>query len=229
VNIKLPDCPDNTAVTIEDDLIVFMTMDHDDFASNPLEDCDAMGRIYSFSRRHGNFLELDAHATGDKDEAVRELADKFGDFVILGYFEHGLCDWHLSGHKPAGTAYDYQWDGCSFAGVWVPDKYLVEEAEGLVGDERTEKMREWAAQACEVYTQYCNGFVYTYSLAAYKVRRSDDGDVYDDVDDYRFTDAEFEDSCYGFYGEDIQRGMREAVDGLNAHLECEKSSEKITV
>jgi hypothetical protein len=72
-------------------------------------------------------------------------------------------------------------------------------------------MREWAAQACDVYTQWCNGEVYGYQVVVYRARHSHDGHLYDDLDDYRFDTALWDDSCWGFYGEAYFEGELKAV------------------
>jgi hypothetical protein len=208
--IEIPDIP-GTASTVCGDTIIFVTVEHDSFAGNPLEEWEASGHIHSFNTRHCNFLNLGSDVNTQED-ALEAIRQDYDDFVVLGYFEHGACDWHISGEQPFGTEGDYQWDGCPFAGIWVPDDALKAEAEGLVGEEREAKMREWAKQACEVYTQWCNGHTYWWAVATYPVRHSDTGALFDSLDDYRHDEASYEDSCGGFYGDDVLRGVKEGLE-----------------
>jgi hypothetical protein len=197
--------PEKTATwhPTEDTIAFLETHYSGDIVSNPLEEWDAMGTIYSFSRRHHNFLDLELASLGPE-----ALDEHFEDgWVPLGYFEHGLCDWHITGEIPPGTAGDYRWDGVRFAGVWVPDEELMAYIDPLEGQERTDKMREHARQACIIYTQWCNGEVYGYAFEVHRYRHP-----YDRPSDYRFDEPLYEDSCYGFFGwDDFEEAVQEAV------------------
>ena len=111
---------------VRDGYIIFEKIVHDECACNPLEDMDCMGSIYSFGRRHNNFI--------DREHAEMLLEEYGKDVVFLSYFEHGLCKWGVAGSM--GNMPDFQWDGVSYAGLWIPDKYLIEEAEKLDEKER---------------------------------------------------------------------------------------------
>jgi hypothetical protein len=151
---------------------------HCEGAENPLEDECAMGKIYSLGRRHSNHDEA----------AVRDALDNNPDVVPLGYYEHGLCRWFVSGHAPPGA--DCPWDGVPFAGVWVPDKEVLEEAAELRGKERKAFMAQRASQVCETYTQWCNGEIYSFLVE--KQSTCDQGHHH----------YEHVDSCGGMYGMD---------------------------
>lgn len=174
------------------DCIIFKKIVHDECACNPLEDMDCMGSIYSFCNRHVNF------AGPSKLEALIEEYGK--DVVFLSYFEHGLCKWGVAGSMSGMP--DFQWDGVDYAGLWVPDKHLLEDAKELNEKERGERMELWAKQACELYTQWCNGEVYGVIVEAYKLRKSDSGLVYDRIEDYRYETPVAEESCFGYFGMD---------------------------
>ena len=216
-DIALPESMERGAhtVTVLGNHIVFVSTSQDEDAGNPCDDWDDMGKVYSFCRKHSNFLR-DFEFPAARSEAPAALKEHFNpDIVILGYFEHGACVWHVSGRSPRGTEGDYRWDGVSFAGVWVPDKYIIEEADkaGLTGEARTKFMEERAAHTCETYTQYCNGDVYGYTIDAYTVRKTEDGVVYDELSDYRHAKAAYEDSTCGHYGYDnLQASMLEAAN-----------------
>jgi hypothetical protein len=172
--------------------IIFKKIVHDECSSNPLEDWDAMGSIFSFNSRHCNHIDR---------EQVEAYIDEYGeDAVFLSYFEHGNCLWGVAGTMSGMP--DFRWDGVGTAGLWIPDKYLLEEAEKMEkgSPERLAKMKKWAGQACEVYTQWCNGEVYGATVEVYKVRESVSGDIYDRREDYRYETSVFEESCFGFFG-----------------------------
>jgi len=192
-----------TAVLTHGGKIAFVTVDYDQDCSNPLEDMDAMGTIHSFSRRHVNTInpeDLYEYSDDEDAENGKKLREEYRDGVFLSYFEHGLCRWGVRGTM-SGTP-DFCWDGVNTAGIWVPDKYLLEEAKDLKGEAREKKMIEWAGQACSVYTSWCNGECFGYKVSAYKVRKADDGEVFDQEDDYRHEKPLADDSCWGYIGRD---------------------------
>ena len=170
--------------------IVFKKILQDECPSNPLEDCDAMGKIFSFSNRHVNSINQ------EQTEALLEEHGK--DAVFLSYFEHGNCLWGVKGSM--GSMPDFRWDGVGTAGLWIPDKYLIEEAEKFDEKERRAKIEEWAGQACALYTQYCNGEVYGVIVKAYKAKYHESGELYDSEEDYRYDEEVFDESVFGIYG-----------------------------
>jgi hypothetical protein len=190
--ISMPDIIDEPALSVVDGYVFILSFEHDCCASNPLEDWDAMGTITSFNSRHINSCK-------SAEEAEALLKNK--DAVRLGYFEHGRCIWHISDEIPVGTAGDYRWDGNNCAGVWLPDKYLLEEAKGKKGEERKALMKKWAKEACEVYTQFCNGDVYDAIVKIYKAR-FDDETLLDEVSDYESAEPIEDDCCGGYYGDE---------------------------
>lgn len=99
---------------LEDGRMVIGYLMHDEDCANPLEDCDGMGHIHSFSRRHRNNISPD------------EVSGmKYGEYAVpLSYFEHGLCKWGVAGSM--SNMPDFCWDGVGYAGAWVPDKHCVE-------------------------------------------------------------------------------------------------------
>lgn len=172
-------------VNLEKNTISFISVEYDQCAENPLEGCDAMGNIYSFSTRHGNFLHPD------------EVLQQFDVFVTLGYYEHGLCQWAVSGEQ-----HSCPWDSVNVAGIWVPDKYLLEELETVPEAEKQGKLEEWARQACKVYTDWCNGQCYYYNVEEFDLVRDEYKDAITSHDYYLNNQVPTgQDSCGGFYGE----------------------------
>ena len=213
--IVFPENIGETEATVIGDLIVFVTIDHDEYSEDPTT-WDATGKMYSFSRRHGNFLKgFDFPPTSK--ECREKIIKEYGhDVVFLGYYEHGQCSWFVEGYGAPGT--ECRWDGVQFAGFWLPDKELLKQAQYhdklKKGTEaRYDKMVEWAKQACALYTSWCNGEVYCYSIKAYKVRREGE-ETYKQLDDYRYADELAEESCCGYYGDDITTGVEEGVKNI---------------
>lgn len=98
------------------------------------------------------------------------------------------------------------------ASVWLPDDARLNEAEGLTGEPRAEKMRQWATQACEVDTQWCNGGIWGYRVDGYRLRREDEGEPDQDPDDDDGDVRLVMDSCGSLYG--LDRGKQEMEDPL---------------
>ncbi|MBD3407318.1 MAG: hypothetical protein GF411_14470 [Candidatus Lokiarchaeota archaeon] len=172
----------------ENGIIVFRLIELDDSPTNPLEDSDAMGTIYSFCNKHRNFID---------PEEVKQMEE---DKIYLSYHEHGLCRWFVRGSERITDT----WDTVDTGGVWVPDKYLLDDADsmGLKQLDRQNKMSEWANQACDVYTKWCNGDVYGVVIKAYKAKYGDDNKLYDNIEDYRHDVELYDNSCWGYYGID---------------------------
>jgi hypothetical protein len=119
---------------------------------NPLDDWSEMGTILSLNGRHVNF---------DPD-GVEDAIKTNPDAVPLSYYEHGGCLWAVAGELPAAARCPR--DSVSFAGVWLPDAETVASARNYGGWTRKQFMRKRARQACDAYTQWCNGDVYGYEV-----------------------------------------------------------------
>ena len=153
---------------------------------NPLTDWCEMGTILSLNRRHANF-----------NPAVIDAAlENNPDAVPLSYFEHGQCLWSVAGELSAECR--CPWDSVALAGVWLPDPETLASAKHYGGRTRQLFMRIRARQACEAYTQWCNGEVYGYEVE----RVTHCGHCSEER-------AEFLDSCWGFFGRD--NCLREAT------------------
>lgn len=193
---------------VEGDKIAFVRVGYDHGTANPIDE----NKIYSFSRRHPNYIE---------QESFEALSEENQDFVFLSYFEHGQCVWDVASQdftrKHRGT--EFQWDGVRYAGSWVPseDTRKMVEGEGLeVGSkERHERMAQLASGDCSTYTQWLNGEVYYYSCEVYTARKDADGEVWDELNDYRREPAISDDTCGGFYGwESLQEELKAIIQNL---------------
>ena len=84
-------------------------LSHDDDCSNPIDDCDGMGKILDGRRFSSTSVEY--------EEAVRER-DPLTQF--LDVYSHSGDAWRVQG---SGRYFpDERWDVSHGAGVWVPDK-----------------------------------------------------------------------------------------------------------
>lgn len=176
--------------------IAFLTIYSSDSAQNPLEASDGMGSISSFNPRHTSY----------ESPCVAKRADE----VLLSYFEHGLCRWGVQGTM--NNMPDFRWDGTFNAGIWRPDAALLQEAKGLKGKERRDKMEQWAEEACEYYTQWCNGSVWDWRFVVYQARFVRNGSLYDKRTDYRFDDPVLEESGFEYYDvKDIKMAVNDAM------------------
>jgi hypothetical protein len=209
MKIKLPDYADNTEVTEGDKLIAFARIAYDECPPNPCEDWDGFGTFYLLGKCHSNFDE----------QCLKLLEDK--DAVGLSYYEHGDCMWFVADSSvPAGV--EFQWDGVRLAGVWEPDDIIKQTADDKKLKTGTDERRQWmvdqAVDACEVYTWWCNGEVYSYDIRVYNKRQTEDGATYDELNDYRHDEPVHEDSCSGYYG---QESIDEAIKAAATALELE--------
>jgi hypothetical protein len=155
---------------------------------NPLDDWSEMGTILSLNRRHVNF---------DPDGVAAAIEDD-PDAVPLSYFEHGPCLWAVAGELPLSAR--CPWDSVSFAGVWIPDTESLASAKHYGGSTRRHFMRKRARQACEAYTQWCNGDVYGYEVERITTCSCCGEERKESVD-----------SCWGFFGLDYCRSEAEAA------------------
>lgn len=192
IAINMPEHPDEAAVTLlnERNEIVFVWIRHDESPENPMEDWDGIGSIHSLNSR---LISYDPNT-------IEENTDN-PDAVPLSYFEHGLCRWGVAGTM--NDMPDFRWDGVDFAGIWLPDKCILDEAKGMEGEFRKKYMAERAASACEAYTQWCNGDVWCYEIRVYKLDWYADHTPIRSLQYYEDSPEEvllFEDSCCGFYG-----------------------------
>jgi hypothetical protein len=155
---------------------------------DPLTDWSEMGTILSLNRRHAN----------DHPGRVDELLDDHPDAVPLSYYEHGLCRWSVAGERPASCR--CPWDSVGIAGFWLPDAETLESARNYGGFTRRMFMRKRAREACDAYTQWCNGEVYGFEIERVTACPC-----------CGHEGAEPVDSCWGFYGLDDCRAEARAM------------------
>jgi hypothetical protein len=155
---------------------------------NPLKDWSEMGTILSLNRRHASF----------NPSRVEFAIENDPDAVPLSYYEHGQCLWSVAAELPAACR--CRFDSVAFAGVWLPDAETLASAKGYGGFTRRMFMRKRARQACEAYTQWCNGEVYGYDIEQVTTCPQCGQESTEPVD-----------SCWGFYGLDYCRSEAQAA------------------
>lgn len=188
---------------------VFISIEQDENAENPLKRWDGAGSIYSLNRRHDNY---------DRD-AIEDALQNNPDAVPLSYFEHSSCVWGLAEDLKKMPGVEFTFDGVEFAGVWIPDASCLEELKKLEGQRRKDEARKMAKQACEVYTQYCNGEIYQYCVDIYNVKFFD-GEPSAEKEDYRRDEPVLRDSCGEFFGRDhLEEQVKEVVVEFFKELE----------
>jgi hypothetical protein len=164
---------------------------YDSDAPNPMEDDFGRGKIITLNRRQ----------IGYDPDLVQDALDNNPDVVRLGYHEHGLCSWFVEGQGGAGT--ECVWDGVPFAGVWIPDTDVLDEAKNLTGAERLAFMTQRAKSVCETYTQWCNGDIYGYTI-----------EEISHCDHCNSDTSQETDSCWGFYGMETAWEEAKAIIGI---------------
>lgn len=123
--------------------------------------CEGEGewKLYSFSDRHASYRNpYDFFPDGEASPELQAQLDE-GTAWLLSYFEHGLCQWMLKGAPKGLLSGDWQWDGVDLAGVLIWENPVED-----LGAETKEARRESAAEFVEIYTQWCNGETYQYTL-----------------------------------------------------------------
>lgn len=123
---------------------------------------------------------------------------------------HLKTPWFVKNESNISQMPDFRWDGVEFAGLYAPPEWLLEQVKDKPEDERRKEIVKQAEIFCDDYTAWCNGWYYDLELTIYHLRQHEDGDIFDDKEDYRFNDPIYE-------GLTTYRGGShdEIVDGLN--------------
>lgn len=158
--------------------MIRITIEYDRDCENPLADWDCQWTLYSFNRRHSNYRDPDEFT----DDASIQDKIKTGLAFWCDYFEHGQCAWSLH-----GGGMQCQWDTAQFAGLLV-----WENAPDDTGAKTYENRAKDAKACLDVYTEWCNGHCYYYSIERIAHCEHCGGEmVPDDLD-----------SCGGFIGDE---------------------------
>jgi len=180
---------------------------HDDSPECPA-DFDGQWKVYSFSNRHKSYRNPDDFFTVKHDKhgdrviiprspGLRRKLD-VGLAFVLSYYEHGLCSWSRAGHGP-----QCRWDNTPFAGLLVWEHKAKD-----MGAKTYEDRAKDADAFLEMYTNWCNGSVYGFS-------------VEEEVTlDCGHTERRDLDSCFGFYdAKYMAEEVRAIVQGDDVRFE----------
>lgn len=187
--------------------IAFVCLEYDEFSDNPLKDSAWYGYIISLERRHSSY---------DAEQFSKSYKNK--DCVVLSYFEHGDCIWAPAGKLPAGA--NCPWDSVNTAGLWLPNECIMRELDqlGKPGSKRRrDRVEKLAEEACKVFTEWCNGNIYAYSVEVFEARYAESGELLDLMQDYRHDDSIVNASCGGFYLSD-SKDEEYFLGEINQHL-----------
>ena len=77
------------------------------------------------------------------------------DAIMLDLYDHSGCTWSIS-----GTGTQCRWDTSRWEALWVPDQYILKEAEHLAEDERNSLMLRRCKEALVLYNAWSNGDVF---------------------------------------------------------------------
>lgn len=183
--------------------VVRVTIDPDYDVKNPCDDYSPW-QLYSFSSRHVRFLHPDK--VEGRFPKLKQLLRR-GLAFWLGYYEHGDCQWALSGEQ-----WPCQWDSVNRAGLLV-----WEEAPENMGAKTLKARREDARGFLKVYTDWSNGRCFVYDIEKFVTADDFDGSLDDILSARRlglgdvFTHEEI-DSCGGYIGyEHMVREIRDSI------------------
>lgn len=175
-------------------VVVGYLVDDEDY-SNPLEDCEGMGKIYDRRNLSTNeqcevnvILGLDQYGEPDEDAQPNKYA------VILDVYSHSVEIWSLH-----GAGMNCRWDTSHGAGVWVPDPSCLEHIETM--DDPMAEAIKCAKQAVDTYNSWLSGEVYGVCVEVFEETR----------DGWKRVDSN---SCWGHVGCD------NAVSSLEEEVEA---------
>jgi hypothetical protein len=170
-------------------------IDHDSDTDMPESGYDGW-RLYSFNWKHVSHKGVDELFEDGKPTMALRNKLRVGLAHFLSYYEHGQCSWSLaSGPHKAGV--EFVWDGVRYAGVAV---WTGKPSD--LGAKTPEARAKDCASFLNVYTDWCNGACYWYSIARMKAcSKYGHEEVDEDLD-----------SCGGYIGEkDVAEAIKEAL------------------
>lgn len=132
---------------------LLITIEHDPDVESPCDDFE--WKVYSFNTRHASYKDP-APFFDRQRKPTRTMANKMrtGLAFKLGYYEHSLSTWALSGEEQQCL-----WDSVSLAGV------LIYEGNSRDAWPRTlEERTKWARSFLKEYTEWCNGHCYYFHI-----------------------------------------------------------------
>lgn len=209
-------------------LIIVGYLCYDQDCSNPLADCDGMGKIFtkhddrSFLRYVGRNEDGDPilDEQGDILARLRGVDELDGDHETL---ETMLAMWNEALEQgkvgspyavPLDEAYrsSYrEWSGRgTIDAVWVPDPSLYEHINSFPEEERKLEARRCFEAALEEYNNWAEGDCYGVVIDVF--RREHKDDPYE-------RDSKEHEACWGFIGRDYaEETLDEEFESMKKHL-----------
>jgi hypothetical protein len=143
---------------------------------------------------------LDEDYWYDEDKLQEFIETKEGAVVLPLYiYDH-------SGITMNTTGFSCRWDSGQVGWIYVSKERIIEEY-GDASKESVEKARRVLESEVETYAQYLEGDVYGFEIV--KQEQCDHGHVHE----------KHEDSCWGFYGHDINKnGMLDYINEADCKI-----------
>ncbi len=136
-------------------MTVTVRIDYDQDTENP---CEYDGwQVHSFNTRHASFKHPDEFGIRrDGTSSMLAIQNKLraGTAFVLGYYEHSLCQWALSGEQ-----HNCPWDSVSVAGVLIWEQPVKN-----LGPKTYKNRQEDARNFLRTYTDWCNGQCFYYCI-----------------------------------------------------------------
>ena len=162
-----------------------LKIEQDDYPLNPREDWDNLGNMICF---HNNYSLGDYDLSKEHEPKDYYKLEKRKDVVILPLY---LYD--HSGITMNTTGFSCRWDSGQVGFIYVTHEEIRKEfGVKRVTKELREKVKGYLKGEVDVYDQYITGDVYYFSI--YQKETCNLGCEHE----------EFEDSCGGFFGDDIK-------------------------
>jgi len=175
-----------------------VTLMYDHGAESPA-DFDGTWTLHSFNRRHKSYAGPDQFFPDGKPTIGLRRKLDVGLAFVLSYFEHGPCRWSRHGTGP-----QCQWDNVDVAGVLI-----WEHAPKDMGAKSYADRAKDADQFLDTYTAWANGEVYGYAVS--EVVTLPCG----------HTETRDLDSCFGYFGNDLEYMASLIRESINGDLEIE--------
>jgi hypothetical protein len=179
-------------------------MFQDDYPESP-RDWDNLGTMACFHRRY-TLGDKDIPFSSDDfngwDEMEEYILKSLDAAVVLPLY---LYD--HSGITMNTTGFNCRWDSGQIGFIYITkDKIMKEYGVKRIRRQLKEKVEKMLVNEVEVYDQYLTGDVYGFNIV--KVTKCDEGHEHETT----------EDSCSGFYGDDIK------INGILDHISEEDAN-----
>ena len=179
-------------------------MFQDEYPESPRE-WDNLGTMACFHRRYtlGDkdipFSSDDFNGWNEMEEYILKSLDA-AVVLPLYLYDH-------SGITMNTTGFSCRWDSGQVGFIYITkDKIMKEYGVKRIRRQLKEKVEKMLVNEVEVYDQYLTGDVYGFRIV--KINKCDQGHEHE----------EFEDSCSGFYGDDIK------INGILDHISEEDAN-----